>query len=135
MMVSGGHDDQAKRRYEAALPDVIADAIDEELLIVNLDTGVYFRAGPAVAAIWQALNRGHTPAELSGRPQAEIAAIIQELVANGLLRESAAAGAPRGSVLIPPGELALERHDDLADMLALDPVHDVDPDAGWPQRA
>ena len=28
----------------------------------------------------------------------------------------------------------LEKYDDIADIIAMDPIHDVDPNAGWPRR-
>jgi len=33
---------------------------------------------------------------------------------------------------VPPG---LEKYDDIADIITMDPIHDVDPAKGWPRRA
>lgn len=120
-------------RYEMAAPDVIAESLDGEVLIVNLATGVYFRGDADVARVWTVVTSGSTPAVTDGTAQ-QVEAFIGELLAEGLIRERAAAasGAPV-SVEIPPGPFQLEKFEDLQDMLALDPIHDVDPNAGWPQ--
>ena len=49
-------------RYEAAVPDVVSEDIEGELLVINLATGVYFRGQGASAQAWKALSSG-VPAE------------------------------------------------------------------------
>lgn len=120
-------------RYEMAAPDVIAESLDGEVLIVNLATGVYFRGDADVARVWTVVTSGSTPAVTDGTAQ-QVEAFIGELLAEGLIRERAAAASGASvSVEIPPGPFQLEKFEDLQDMLALDPIHDVDPNAGWPQ--
>jgi hypothetical protein len=127
----------ATQRYEAATPDVVAEAIEGELLVVNLDTGVYFRGDCAATAAWEALTSGALPEQIGGRSQAEVRAYVDELLKHGLIRPRASNDDIENaavSATLPDGKLTLERFDDLADMLALDPVHDVDAEQGWPTR-
>lgn len=121
--------------YEVAVPDVVAESVDGELLVVNLDSGVYFRGGPAVAAVWNGLAEGASAGNFGGRSSAEVLSFIEVLLAEGLIRPRAGTATTINLVAIPDGPLVLDRHDDLADMLALDPVHDVDTQVGWPHRA
>ena len=67
---------------------------------------------------------------------ADVAAVIDELVAYELI----APGEPVATQPQSPGEgLAyetpvVEAFTDMADVILLDPVHDVDATAGWPHR-
>lgn len=130
-MVSG------TERYESATPDVVAEAIEGELLVVNLDTGVYFRGDCSAAAAWEALTSGVSLDQIVGRSRTEISAYVHELLEHGLirLRTSEFTEQPKiVTVPLPDGKLTLERFDDLQDMLALDPVHDIDAENGWPTQ-
>lgn len=121
--------------YEMATPDVIAECLDGELLIVNLATGVYFRGAVAAAHAWAALTSGADP---DASP--ELSAFAEQLLTEGLIRVRGAAGSDNvvsnsqgQATPAPAGPLELERFEDLQDMLVMDPIHDVDPVAGWPQ--
>lgn len=121
--------------YEIAAPDVVAESLDGEVLIVNLATGVYFRGDADTAQAWAAVISGATPSAGDGSRAQEIEAFIAALLAEGLIRERAVV--PEASAVtkpeFPSGPLLLEKFEDLQDMLALDPIHDVDPNTGWPQ--
>ena len=71
--------------YEIAAPDVIAEALDGEVLIVNLATGVYFRGDAGVAQAWAAVTSGvaHSQSKLSVNPA--LAAFVDELLAEGIV--------------------------------------------------
>jgi hypothetical protein len=121
--------------YEIAAPDVIAESLDGEVLIVNLATGVYFRGDSNAAQAWTMVTSGSAPGSGEASNTPAIAAFVAELLAEGLIRErSVAAESPaEGPAPIPSGPFQLEKFEDLQDMLALDPIHDVDPNTGWPQ--
>lgn len=118
-------------RYEIAAPDVISETLDGEVLIVNLATGVYFRGDSEAARVWQALISGVQPDRLRATDEAQVQDFVALLIENGLIRPSD--GEPLADA-VDLGEvsLRLERFDDLQDMLALDPIHDVDSALGWP---
>ena len=120
--------------YEIAAPDVIAESLDGEVLIVNLATGVYFRGDADAAHAWSAVTSGAALPESEGGNTEAMAAFIAELLDEGLIRERPATAPPVPEPAeLPSGPFRLERFEDLQDMLALDPIHDVDPNTGWPQ--
>lgn len=124
---------------------VAAEIFDDECIIANLDSGLYYsvqgnavnliRAMPcedpeaSVAAICVALGEHHAAAAR------ELTMIWQELIAEELVVDKGASDAPLGAV-VAASEFrasALNRYADMQDLLLLDPVHDVDED-GWERK-
>lgn len=118
--------------YEAAEPDVVVDVVDDEVILINLDTGTYFRARGATATAWEVAVSGRVLAESAAIGHDGFADFVGTLVDHGLVRPLPAAVAAPGADALPTGELALEVYSDLQDLLSLDPVHEVDSSAGWP---
>jgi hypothetical protein len=130
----------------ARRPDVIDETVDGEAVVVDLGTGCYFALNPTGTVVWELARDGRTPAEVTelvgsahGGEAAEAAEeFLAELVTEGLLiADGAVAAAPAdwrpGAWADPP---ALQRFEDLQDLLLVDPIHDVTigPD-GWPATA
>lgn len=130
---------------------VTHERLDDEVIAINLETGAYYAlAGPA-ADVWTlAAGGGSTDeivAELDTRYDTDadtlrrdVDAFVGELVDQGLAASTAdtpttagdVAGLPAaGASAQPYAAPSLTRYDDLADLLLLDPIHEVD-DAGWP---
>jgi hypothetical protein len=132
-------------------PKIVHEVFDDEVLIVNLNTGSYYSVGSIAAEIWTRID-GETVNEivddLTGRygtGEHEVAPSVMryldELQREGLivpteaLRQQTAEqpGAPpharagQGQFQAP----ALRKFDDMKELLLLDPIHDFD-DAGWP---
>lgn len=123
------------------------EAFPGELVILNVEQGSYFALGGWALDIWPALIAGQ-PLEriadaIARRYDAPVGIIASELgefaarlaqeqilleaepsEADLILEEPATAG-----VLQP---LRFEKHDDLQDLITLDPIHDIDPEQGWP---
>jgi len=133
-------------RFSINGPDVIAESIDGEVIIINLNSGAYYSSLGSGGAIWEALAASHsieeTIALLTTRYGVEQAAIereisgfVAQLIDEGLLVESAQGGSPAaveggsGGVFETP---VLSKYTDMQELLLLDPIHDVDPSAGWP---
>lgn len=133
-------------RFRVNEPNVVFEAFDEEVVLVNLETGNYYSLRGCGPQVWLALAGGatveETAAALGGKPGAEtgvlgqVTALAGELQAAELLAPSDADG-PKDGALVELSRLAvfepplLERYDDMQDLLMLDPIHEVDP-AGWP---
>ena len=71
-----------------------------------------------------------------------IAALVERLVAEGILvagndhdgippADLRPPRYPRGIPYLPP---QLERFEDVRDLLLIDPIHQVDPELGWPRK-
>lgn len=127
-------------------PMVVSETIDNESIILHHGTGHYFSTRDSGAVIWSGIEAGLSFGALCLRLQeacsiealsAERAvnAFIQELGEKDLVRvgdersQRVPTLEPVRSVPFSPPNL--EQHDDLADMLLLDPIHDVTDD-GWP---
>jgi hypothetical protein len=134
-------------RYRAH-PRVVHETLDGEVILIQIESGLYYSLTGSGANIWALLHRGHTVDEVVGglAPQLDAdAATVRSGVA-GLVERL------RGESLIVPSETAepglvevstnggapqafvapvLERFDDMQDFLLVDPIHEVD-DSGWP---
>ncbi|RDE09535.1 PqqD family protein [Pelagibacterium lacus] len=128
-----------------AVPNCTAEEFDGELVAINLETGIYFSIKDGGAVIWRDLVAGHSVqalATLAGDNAAlaeGIAAFARQLLDNGLMRPASGAptaSAPAGTAEIVGGMAIpeLESFGDMQSLLLLDPVHEVDADAGWPLK-
>jgi len=126
------------------------ESLDGEILLIDMTTGSLFVLRGLVVPVWNALVRGPVvpaavAAEASARFDPEsgsaLAAVIDAL--GPMLIETDTPGdfAPHGTAPTgiewpataePP---SFERFDEIADILTLDPIHDVAPDVGWPHRS
>ena len=126
------------------------ERLDDEVMVIDLNSGAYFSFVGAAADVWSLVTSGYdagaasdlVAARYSADPasvRTDVSQFLTELGEQGLLSD---APAEAGAVPdVPPVELGpataayetphLERYDDLADLLLLDPVHEVDP-VGWP---
>jgi hypothetical protein len=145
--------DSAERTFECNGPGVIFERFEDETVVINLDSGHYYTLDTVGAIVWQRItdsnSLGRVVAELQssfdGEP-AEIAQAVRDFVglllgeqlirpvigapSNGGATSVASPAAPGGA---KPAFRAPElgKYNDMAEMLLLDPVHDVD-GAGWP---
>jgi hypothetical protein len=144
----------ANGRYRVSSPAVVSDTVDNQTIIVHLDTGSYYDLNHVGAAIWEPLERGAAAVEIvaelvarfdADRAQVErdVDALVEELVDEGLIvaQDGADTGAssPNGVLGRPEASglpyvvPVLNKHSDMQELLLLDPVHEVD-DTGWPSR-
>lgn len=136
-------------RYRVNSPQVIAETLGDETIIVNLATGHYFNLQQTAVEIWEALAR-----------QEPVSTIVQTLqaryeAADGEIEDAVAQlvnGFQAAELIVPeeddaaPGEAPVvptagERQPfvaptfatftDMQDIILLDPVHEVDA-RGWP---
>jgi len=134
-------------RFRFNRNQAVSEVFDEEVLVVNLDTGTYYSLLDSAARIWQCLVGGASLAETTqdliaaydGEASdivAKTRGFVAELILENLIQAAEDAGT---SVARPPQARSkqpfvpprLERFTDMQELLLLDPVHDVE-DAGWP---
>lgn len=121
------------------------DTVDGETVIIDSTAGRLFLLTGLGPWIWQRMLLGHTTDGLVGDVVAqfgaeagrEAAAFLASLVENEMLTpdqcdpQVAGSAPPMPETFVPPG---FETYDDIADIIAMDPIHDVDPTKGWPHR-
>lgn len=127
---------------------VIHETFDDEIVIVNLETGSYYSLDHVATAIWHLLGQRATASQI----QANIAAryegnraeieravkdFLDELIADALV-EYCDQPAPSGSPVVQTSETrprfqapVLNKYTDMEELLLLDPIHEVD-ELGWP---
>lgn len=150
------------KRYQINEPSVIGETMDDETIIVNLDSGAYYSLRGTGATCWSLLAQGLTEAEIiaqlrtiyTGDPEAiatGVRDVLEQIEAEALVRplEEPATGptpdtAQTGTIQTGTVQLdasvapqvfnppVLEKFTDMADLLLLDPIHEVDEAAGWP---
>jgi hypothetical protein len=133
--------------YRVLKPEVVADVIDGEAVIMNLKTGQYFSSEGTGSDCWDALAAGLSMAQLVDQlidnyetdrktVESAVAEFVQDLVSHMLIAPS---DAPPPPVTVKPPSSprspfhapVLNVFSDMQDLLLLDPIHDVDA-AGWP---
>jgi hypothetical protein len=146
--VRSGRAEIQMQRFRVNVPDVVFEAFDEEIVLVNLESGNYYSVRGSGPEIWMALAQGENldqigrnlQARYSGEPSAIQAAVVEfvdRLIAEKLLLIDGDSAAALALAPIAAGDRAafespvLESYSDMQDLLLLDPIHDVD-QAGWP---
>ena len=130
-------------------PKVVFERIDEEVVLINMESGSYYSLTETGAVIWEMIENGiGTEAMLTelliqyDAPvtviEPALATFISELEKENLvigvdsvidikpLENEKAIGTKQ-----PFGAPILNRYNDMQELLLLDPIHDVD-ESGWP---
>jgi hypothetical protein len=133
------------------LPHVMHETIEQEVVVVNLETGTYYSFDGVGAQLWDWMGgAGCTEATLVATAQARFrgdASAIAEAVRAfaAQLREeqlvrvvaadgtAAAAGVPVAGDAMPFVAPVLQKYTDMETLLLADPVHEVDEAGGWPK--
>jgi hypothetical protein len=141
---------ETESRFRVVNPKIIWQCFDDELVVINLESGKYYSLNGTGAAIWKLMDAGCSPAgaveqtangDCIPELREQVLGFWQRLVEEGLIRESPDGGAPQTPTAEPtpprtqPWEPpTLATYADMEDLFLLDPIHDVD-EAGWPSRA
>jgi hypothetical protein len=137
--------------YSINAPDVIAETIEGETMLVNLATGSYYNLEGSGADVWSRLMDGATPRQISeeltacfsgepGEIEAAVLRLVDELLAEQILVESPREAKPAALAWAEVDERRpfvapkLAKFTDMQDIILLDPVHEVDA-RGWPHQA
>jgi hypothetical protein len=130
-------------------PHVIHEVFDDEVVIVNLETGRYYTMSESGAAIWTMIRDGVAIADIrsaigrryegaAAELDAAVDRFLAELEREGLATPAAASSLPSPAAapveprpaFQPP---TLQKYTDMQDLLLLDPIHEVD-ETGWPNK-
>ena len=138
-------------RYAVDENQIVFEVLDQEVMVVNLDTGYYYSLEGTAVEIWQAMAAGATAAEAAETVMAqyagarpEVAAAVEQFVAE-LLREALlipataeqAPPSPSGAAALPESARAftqpvMYKYADMANLIQMDPIREFD-ENGWPK--
>jgi hypothetical protein len=139
------------RFFRINSPPIVAETLDGEATIVDLENGTYYALNESGTFVWEELRQGtdqeSIPGSFAGRydidgdeAQTAVDAIVAELLERNLIAPldggapstngGGSSASPNGHPYSPP---KLSTYTDMQELLLLDPVHEVD-DAGWPSR-
>lgn len=142
-------------RFRINTPHVVAETLDGEATIVDLDSGTYYALNESGSMIWDGLIAGSAPDEiaetfagayeLTGEDaSAAVERLLRELSEAKLIVEAAEAQNGAGTAQAPAPsrngsareylEPELSTYTDMQELLLLDPIHEVD-ESGWPSQA
>jgi len=137
--------------FSVAGPHVVADDVDGEVIVLNLDTGVYYSFRDSASAIWQLLLQARVSIEdmvehLCSRYEGEREAVLKAVLAfvKMVEAEGLIAASEVAAECSPAGETDLgsvqrtafvlpvfEKYTDMEEFLLVDPIHEVDV-SEWP---
>jgi hypothetical protein len=129
---------------------VTHERLDDEVMVIHLETGAYFALEGVAADCWTVAAGGGTMSDMvdavvarygadAGAVRADVQTFLAELVSHGLLESGPGATTTNGAgwevgTAAPPPAYARPvavKYDDLEELLLFDPIHEVD-EAGWP---
>lgn len=132
--------------------DLVAETLSDETLVIDTATGVFFSLRGVASGLWAMLEQTAGDEELRAAVRdrfadaratdADVDAYLAALEANGLVVEtdtpSAGASASVDATAVPWPDgydpPLVKKYDDMADLLLVDPIHDVVTESGWPDR-
>ena len=138
--------------YQVTSSNIIHETIDNEVVVVNLEKGYYYSLRDTAAVIWTRVLAGVSVETIiqklskqHGIEEAQIEASVNDFI-HGLIKENIIS--PVRSDLHSDNKdqepeyledlitdeysiPVMEKFTDMADLLLLDPIHEVD-ESGWP---
>jgi hypothetical protein len=135
----------------------LSDTLADETIVMDMLEGRLFLFETGAAVLWNNLLKGSTKSVLLDEIESryghvalkEVDVFLERLMTLGLLSEvngdevlpsdvpvnTATDMTPNAQVEQWPnelGELSLTEYDDMTSIITMDPIHDVDPNQGWP---
>jgi hypothetical protein len=137
----------ANMRFDLFDENIISDLFGEEVVLVNLDSGVYYSLRGSATEMWIRIQNNYSISEIladlstlydlnSEELTNQINLFIEQLIDEKLIKSSQSmkkvelAFDTNNSKISFPSPI-LEVFSDMQEILLLDPVHDVDK-SGWP---
>lgn len=133
-------------QYYLRNPKIAAEEFDGETILIDIEKGLYFTLGGFAVDLWRLCSDPLMLVELFDSQEfkalnlnsEEIANFLDQLVENNLILKI---NKSRSEVITPTPLLftsastpIFQVYSDLAELIAIDPVHEVDASLGWPAR-
>lgn len=132
-------------------PTVVQETIDGEVVIVNLAQGFYYSLLDTATDIWSGIEQGLDQAAIVSKllqlyevqpdvAETAVSNLLQQLQAEEIVVPETTANATQAVEASPETDASekpvfkspvLSKYTDMEELLALDPIHDVD-EMGWP---
>ena len=131
---------------EIALPSCAAEDLQDEIVALNVETGIYFSIRGLAAVVWRDLA-AHQAVETIAAAMMQstgsddtVLDLARRFQQHGLMRRSGtepATAQPAIAAALENGsrEVIFEIYEDMKDLILSDPIHDVDMVAGRTARA
>ena len=137
---------ESKGRYQSASEDIACEEFDGEMVVLNLASGHYFALNQSASFLMSGLLRGHAIDSLASINEAafnsqDATQFVEELVSHELIvADTSNEPKPIDAATLEAAKALTEKpqlevHDDLADLIVADPIHDTDEAVGWPAPA
>jgi hypothetical protein len=148
--------------FQVNAPQVVYETFADEVVIVNLETGIYYSTQKSGAALWsrlvkniaveQIIDELNQNNEQNGETDAQVSTavwrFVEQLQEQSLIVPSTTPSTSTAqdlpvyegekATLVPAWDASeppvLVEYADMQDLLLLDPIHDVD-ESGWPNLA
>jgi outer membrane protein assembly factor BamB len=144
-------------KFRINTPHVVAETLDGEATIVDLDSGTYYALNESGSLIWDELIGGSTTSEATGNfartydlddedAERAVEKLVTRLTDAKLIVHAGDAGsngAAAAAVVAATSstngsrrayaEPELSAYTDMQELLLLDPIHEVD-ESGWPSQ-
>lgn len=143
------------QHYQVTGPHIVHETIEDEVVIVNMETGAYYSLQGSGHAIWTfavsgqdatKISSNFLEAEVDGKPIVQhVEDFLTTLTDESLLTSADSAPGPdsgestdsgAATTVTTPTQFvtpALEKFTDMEEFLLVDPIHEVG-EKGWPQR-
>ncbi len=130
-------------------PQIIAEEIEGEAIILNFESGTYYSLNDSAMEIWRSLQAGYPCSAILVHLQksyqdhgekvtTDFETFLQQLREEELIVPTApsatSATPPLVTEVMPYASPVLNKFTDLQNLLLLDPIHEVD-EMGWPHPA
>ncbi len=131
--------------YTVAKSSIIHELLDNEVIIADLDSGIYFSLRETGVQIWQLILKGFNEQRIldaftestASVDASAIQSFIHTLEKEHLIQKhddtttNTQIEVELPSLFSPP---LFEKYEEMKDLLMLDPIHEVD-EQGWPSKA
>jgi hypothetical protein len=132
--------------YQFKNPPCIHEIVDDEVIIINMEIGNYYNVKGSAKMIFVDLIHGIKPSELRDFNQWDkkvtdgLSRYIESLLQENILEVTTKSNnaTPKVSFITianPDSELILHTYTDMQELLGLDPIHEVNPEEGWPHSS
>ncbi len=133
--------------YAFNLPRMFYDVTDNHAIVIDSMTGSYYLLNVLASKVFWCLTRGASPDELETalvkvpgcpedirkRIEDFCSHLVDEKIFNiGESEQFSGEVGADASWFAEGAEFTIDKYGDMADLIAADPIHDVDEEFGWP---